>query len=220
MIELAAFDVAGTTVQEYGAVYVALQEAVEAAGAAPSAADMDAAMGRDKREAIHALLKGPSPETIEEVFADFHARLTAAYGARRPEPLPGVEKTFTVLRDSGVKVALTTGFDRSITDLLLGLLGWDSSVVDAVVCADDVAAGRPAPYMVFRAMELTRVRSVSSVLTAGDTVNDLRAGTNAGAAWVVGVLTGSMNAARLGRERHTHLLAGVADVPELLGLGG
>ncbi|ROO88164.1 phosphonatase-like hydrolase [Actinocorallia herbida] len=220
MIELAAFDVAGTTVQEYGAVYVALREAVEAAGATPGTGDIDRSMGADKREAIHALLGGPSPETVEDVFADFHRRLTSAYAARKPEPLPGVEKAFAVLRAAGVKVALTTGFDRSITEALLGLLGWDSAVVDAVVCADDVAAGRPAPYMVFRAMELTRVHAASSVLTAGDTVLDLRAGTNAGAGFVVGVLTGSMNAAQLGGERHTHLLPGVADVPALLGLGG
>ncbi|MDX6741409.1 phosphonatase-like hydrolase [Actinocorallia sp. A-T 12471] len=220
MIELVACDVAGTTVQEHGAVYVALREAVEAAGATPSDADIDRAMGADKREAIYALLGGPSPGTVEDVFADFHARLTAAYAARRPEPLPGVEKAFTVLREAGIKVALTTGFDRSITDAILDRLGWDSSVVDAVVCADDVAAGRPAPYMIFRAMELTGVRAVSSVLTAGDTVLDLRAGSNAGAAYVVGVLTGAMNAGQLGVERHTHLLPGVADVPALLGLGG
>ena len=54
------------------------------------------------------------------------------------------------------------------------------------------------------------------VLAAGDTPNDLAAGTNAGAGFVVGVLTGSFDAATLGRERHTHLLPGVAQLPEIL----
>jgi phosphonatase-like hydrolase len=89
-------------------------------------------------------------------------------------------------------------------------------VLDAVVCVDDVAAGRPAPYMVFRAMERTGVRDVSRVLTAGDTVRDLEAGTNAGAAMVLGVLTGGLDARALGAVRHTHLLPSVADLPDLL----
>lgn len=220
MIELVALDMAGTTIQEHGAVYVALREAVEAAVGAPEGADIDRWMGADKRETISALLKGPAPAVVEEVFLDFHGRLSAAYAARRPAPLPGVEEAFAALRNAGVKIALTTGFDRSITTALLDLLGWDATVVDAVVCADDVAAGRPAPYMVFRAMELTGVRDVAAVLTAGDTVLDLRAGANAGAGIVAGVLTGSMTALQLGAERHTHLLPGVADLPALLGLPG
>lgn len=44
----------------------------------------------------------------------------------------------------------------------------------------------------------------------------LAAGMNAGAGFVVGVLTGSFDATALGRERHTHLLPGVASLPEIL----
>ncbi len=218
MIELVALDIAGTTVQEHGTVYVALREAVEAAGGAPDDEDIRRWMGADKREAITRLLGSPSTAAVEAAYAEFHRRLIAAYAARRPEPLPGVEKALASLRAAGIKVALTTGFDRRVTDSLLDVLGWDSSVVDAVVCVDDVPAGRPAPYMIFRAMEATGVHAVSAVLTAGDTVLDLRAGTNAGAAMVVGVLTGGMTAAHLGPERHTHLLPSVAELPALLGL--
>ncbi|MFC7099508.1 hypothetical protein ACWDA3_28735 [Nonomuraea rubra] len=59
MIELAVLDIAGTTVEEHGAVYVALEEAVRAAGGTPSAADIGRWMGSGKREAITALLDGP-----------------------------------------------------------------------------------------------------------------------------------------------------------------
>jgi phosphoglycolate phosphatase-like HAD superfamily hydrolase len=70
--------------------------------------------------------------------------------------------------------------------------------------------------MIFRAMELTGVTDVARVLVAGDTTRDLQAGSNAGAGAVVGVLTGALDAPALGRTRHTHLLAGVADLPGLL----
>ena len=81
---------------------------------------------------------------------------------------------------------------------------------------DEVAAGRPAPYMVFRAMERTKVIAVDAVLVAGDTAADLEAGTNAGAGAVVGVGTGGLSLAELARVRHTHLLPSVAELPALV----
>jgi phosphonatase-like hydrolase len=227
VIELAVLDIAGTTVEEHGAVYLALEEAVRAAGGTPTAADVRRWMGADKREAITALLTGspggpettgPAPEVVDAAFADFRARLSAAYAARPPAPLPGVPEAIATLRAAGVRVALTTGFDREVTTALLAAVGWEHGVLDAVVCVDDVKAGRPAPYMIFRAMEATGVHDVGRVLTAGDTVRDLEAGTNAGARIVAGVLTGSQDAATLGAVRHTHLLPGVASIPDLLSL--
>ncbi|HVK19768.1 MAG TPA: phosphonatase-like hydrolase [Actinokineospora sp.] len=225
MIELAVLDIAGTTVEEHQAVYVALEDAVRAAGADPTVADIQRWMGADKREAIGGLL-GVDPssmdnavdDAVNRTLADFRTRLAAAYAANPPHLLPGVRDALGKLRANGIKVALTTGFDRGVTDSLLAVVGVDETIVDTVVCVDDVAAGRPAPYMIFHAMERTGVRDVSRVLTAGDTVRDLEAGTNAGAGIVVGVLSGGLDATALGAVRHTHLLPSVADLPELLGL--
>ncbi|MFC7586591.1 phosphonatase-like hydrolase [Nonomuraea antimicrobica] len=179
-------------------------------------------MGADKREAITAMLTSPGGppgyDAVEAAYADFRARLAAAYAARPPAPLPGVAEAIATLRAGGVKVALTTGFDREVTTALLTAVGWDNGFLDAVVCADDVTSGRPAPYLIFRAMEATGVHDVGRVLTAGDTVRDLRAGTNAGARIVAGVLTGGQDAATLGAVRHTHLLPSVASIPALLSL--
>ena len=58
--------------------------------------------------------------------------------------------------------------------------------------------------------------AVRRVLTAGDTVRDLEAGMNAGAGFVVGVLSGSQTAEELGAARHTHLLSSVAEIPKLI----
>lgn len=211
MIDLAVFDAAGTTVQEHGLVYRALADTVNAAGG--RADDVGRYMGADKYEAISAML---GRSEVDAEFADFHVRLAKYYAETPPTPLPGVPEALARLRSNGVKVALTTGFDRPVVDGLLDVLGWREGVLDAVVCVDDVPAGRPAPYMIFRAMELTGVRDVRRVLTAGDTVRDLEEGTNAGAGFVVGVLTGSQTAEELGAVRHTHLLPGVAQIPDLI----
>jgi phosphonatase-like hydrolase len=180
-------------------------------------------MGTDKREAIAALVAaGGGPvldgDGVERAYARFRTLLAERYGAQPPAPIAGVPEALAELRAAGVRVALTTGFARDVAEPLLDSVGWEvgGDLVDAVVCADDVAAGRPAPYLVFRAMERTGVRSVGRVLVAGDTVADLQSGINAGAAAVVAVATGALTLADLGAERHTHLLSSVADLPALV----
>ncbi len=128
-------------------------------------------------------------------------------------------EALAALRAAGVKVALTTGFARDVADPLLATLGWQEGdeLVDVMVCVDEVAAGRPAPYLIFRAMERTGTQRVDRVLAAGDTVVDLEAGTNAGAAAVVGVGTGKLSLEDLAVHPHTHLIDSVADLPALVG---
>ncbi|MFB9686590.1 phosphonatase-like hydrolase [Amycolatopsis plumensis] len=215
MIELVVLDIAGTTVEEHQAVYVALAEAARAAGGDPTPAEIRRWMGADKREALAGLLDR-DPASVEDALADFRSRLAAKYAETPPTLMPGVGEALGKLRANGVKVALTTGFDRTTTDSVLALAGVDESIVDAVVTVDDVRAGRPAPYMIFKAMELTGVQSVEAVATVGDTVLDLEAGTNAGAAIVAAVLSGGGDAASLGAVRHTHLLPSVAELPAVI----
>ena len=133
-----------------------------------------------------------------------------------PEPMPGVLDAFAALRAHGAKTTLTTGFSADVTNLLLDRLGWQDGVVDTVVCTDDVPAGRPAPYLVHRAMERTGVWRAADVLTAGDTVLDLEARTNAGAGVVVGVLSGGVPRETLTAAPHTHILPSVAGLFGLL----
>jgi phosphonatase-like hydrolase len=217
-------DMAGTTIDEGLQVYRVLRETAVAHGGSPSDADIARWHGAAKHEALRALLTGdggvpPADDVLAKVVDDFRARLKAAYAEHPPTPLPGVPEALARLRASGVRVALTTGFDREIVDSLLAALGWDgTAVADAVVCGSDVPAGRPAPYMIFRAMERLGVTDVARVLVAGDTPRDLEAGRNAGAGLVVGVLSGASDAEELGEHAHTHLLRSVADIPRLVGV--
>lgn len=73
-----------------------------------------------------------------------------------------------------------------------------------------------APCVIFHAMAATCVTDVRRVLTVGDTVLDLQSGVNAGAAVVIGVLSGTQDIYQLEKIPHTHLLASVADLPALL----
>lgn len=219
MIDLVALDIAGTTVDEGGAVYAVLTEVVRDRGGAGTDPEIRRWMGADKREALRALLDDPGADVVEAAHTEFVARLTARYRDTPPVPVAGVPEAFTALRAAGVRIALTTGFDRQVTDPLLAALGWAvGDPLDAVVCASEVAAGRPEAHMIRRAMELTGVTDPARVLVAGDTVLDVRAGHAAGAGLVVAVLSGAQTRDELAVENPTHLLAGVGDVPALLDL--
>lgn len=211
MITLAALDIAGTTIDEGGAVYRILAEVVAEHGTAPSDAQLRRWMGADKRAALTALTG--DPDATERLHDLFVTRLGTAYAQNPPAPFPGVPRTLASLREAGAQVVLTTGFDRQITDLLLNEVGWQvGEQLDAVVCACEVGAGRPAPDMIHRAMELTRINDPAQVFVAGDTALDVQAGHAAGAGHVVGVLTGAQTRAELERQRPTRILPGLADL--------
>ncbi len=221
-VDLVAFDMGGTTVRDEGIVPYAIQRALEPLGIRPSDEDVAAIRGASKRQAIATLIHSATGEhrsaeaTVDEPYQRFIAALHAAYAEGPVTEAAGASETFAWLRQNGAKVALTTGFDRATRDLMLRRLGWDGRHLDAVVSADDVSSGRPAPYMLFRAMEQTGTQSVHRLAVVGDTVLDLQAGTNAGARFVVGILGGAHDSRTLGRTTHTHLIHYLEDLRQIL----
>ncbi|MBY6678526.1 phosphonatase-like hydrolase [Rhodococcus sp. BP-316] len=222
--DLACLDMAGTTVDEGGLVYTVLAAAVsDATNSSVSDELLSRWKGTGKREAIVGLLDGLGASTddrhVDVVFDDFTTRLTEAYRETPPSPVPGVPDALRQLRERGVKVGLQTGYSAGITKAILDGLGWTvgtdpRDTVDAVITSDTVPASRPAPYLIFRCMEATGVVDVRRVLVAGDTPNDVLAGHHAGAGFVVGVLSGSFDAAALSAA--THVLPSVVGAVDLL----
>jgi phosphonatase-like hydrolase len=212
--ELVVFDMAGTTVEDCGQVPDAFTAALARHAIEVTPEQVKAVRGSSKRQAILHLVPTGSQQArlAEEVYASFRAHLAQRYASEGVRAIPGAELALRSLRERGVRVALNTGFDREITTLLLDALGWAAGMVDAVVCGDDVTRGRPAPYLIFRAMEATGTSSVHGVATVGDTTLDLLAGYNAGVCWNIGVLSGAHDRQALENVPHTHILPSVAAV--------
>jgi phosphoglycolate phosphatase-like HAD superfamily hydrolase len=97
--------------------------------------------GAGKREAIQALLHAGGDAVVDTAFADFRRRLTTAYRDPPPEPFPGVTDMIASTRAAGIRVALTTGFDREVSGALPASIGRDSGV-DAVVCVQVAVSPR------------------------------------------------------------------------------
>jgi phosphonatase-like hydrolase len=216
-LELVIFDIAGTTVEDHGQVPNAFAAALAELGMTVTPEQIKHIRGSSKRQALLSFIPpGPQQAVIaEEVYTSFRNLLSNQYTRGGVRAIPGAERVFQILRDSGVKLALNTGFDRDITGLILAALGWTRGIVDAVVCGDEVAHGRPAPDMIFRAMEAVGVRDVLKVANVGDTVLDLQAGHHASVRWNIGVLSGAHDRRILEGAPHTHLLPSIAELPTL-----
>ncbi len=217
-VKLVVSDMAGTTVKDNGEVARAFTAALADHGVEASAAQINAVRGAAKRAAIATLIApkyGTDAARVAAVYTAFKSHLQRVF-TREAQPVPGATATFAWLRERGIKLALNTGFDRDTMQLLQDALGWQA-VADAVICSDDVLQGRPAPYMIFRAMEACGVANVRQVLNVGDTVADLQAAFNAGVAVSVGVLSGAHQRAQLAAEPHTYLINSIEKLPELWG---
>ena len=216
-IALVVFDMAGTTIEDSGQVPEAFTTVLRQHGMEITDDALRAVRGASKRDAIRHFVVRHHRTGIDaltdRIFNDFRDYLAMLFKAGGVKPVVGAAETFRWLRGLGVRIALNTGFDRLTTDLIIDAVGWKSGVADAIICGDDVALGRPAPYLIVRSMEATGVTSVHQVMCVGDTVLDMQAGHNAGARHVVGVLSGAHKKDQLEKEPHTHLIASVADLP-------
>jgi phosphonoacetaldehyde hydrolase len=113
--------------------------------------------------------------------------------------IPGVLDCVQVLRSRGVRIGASTGYFRAAAERVYRAAALQGYRPDHCVCAEEVPAGRPAPWMVFRIMEVLGVFPPAAVVKVGDTVPDVGEGIAAGA-WSVGVLRTSSDVGCTERE--------------------
>jgi phosphonatase-like hydrolase len=216
---LVVCDLAGTTVDDRGEVPAAFGEALREADLSFDPAEVAAWRGASKHEVLTQLVAragvvDADGTRVHQIYGRFRTLLETRLADSRPLSLPGVREAFERLRAHGMRVALTTGFDRQVVERILAAVDW-APLLDVWICSEDVTRGRPAPYMIFRAMERCGVLDVRQVAVVGDTRLDLDAAWNAGAPWRIGVLTGAHGRPILAAGPHTHLLESISDLPGL-----
>jgi phosphonoacetaldehyde hydrolase len=203
-IQLVVFDWAGTTI-DFGCLAPAgaFVVAFASRGVQVSLAEARGPMGLHKKDHIRAMLRTESVGTkwraatgcdwteddVNDLYSDVTPRQVEA-AARYSDLIPGVVSTVNELRRRGLKIAATTGYFREAADVVLAAAKRQGYEPDFAICADDVPAGRPAPWMIFRCMEALNVYPPAAVVKVGDTVIDIEDGRNAGC-WSVGVVDSS-----------------------------
>ena len=233
-IELVVFDMAGTTVTDHHEVERCFAEAAAETGLIVSDERILAMQGLAKRYVFNTLWKEQLgelhpdvPQQVEVSYAAFQGILEKHFLTNGATPTEGCLDTFAYLHDRGIAIALTTGFYRVVTDIILEKLGWlaglddqrigtPDSLIQLSIASDEVERGRPYPFMIERAMHLLGVSNSKAVINIGDTPSDLLSGRAAGVALNLGVVNGTHSRDQLDAYPHDLLLGSLAELPALL----
>lgn len=199
-LKAAIFDWAGTVI-DFGsrAPMGAFVDAFQRFGVAISVAEARRPMGLPKRAHIAALMAEPA---IARRWADQHgaqpgeAEIDALYDVFVPlntavvadycSLIPGAVAMADAVRARGMKLGSTTGYVRPIMDRVLPLAAAQGYQPDNLVCAGDLADGRPTPLMMYRCFADLGVCPPSAVVKIDDTEPGIAEGLAAGT-WTVGV---------------------------------
>jgi phosphonoacetaldehyde hydrolase len=125
-------------------------------------------------------------DDVEQLYQEF-IPLQRNVIAQYADPIPGVVETIDRLRDRGLKIGSTTGYTRALLDVLAPAAQARGYAPDTIVCADEVPAGRPYPWMCYRNQIDLNVYPGEVCVKIGDTVPDIEEGLNAGM-WTIGVV--------------------------------
>jgi len=164
-----------------------------------AAAEARRFMGLSKRDHVAAMLalpavidqwrrqygREPEQADIDRIYAATEPLMIAAV-TRHADPIPGVLKTVATFRATGLKIGSCTGYTRPMLEALAPVAREKGYAPDAMVCASDVPAGRPHPFMCYLNAVVLEIYPMEAMVKIGDTLADIHEGLNAGM-WTIGV---------------------------------
>ncbi|QIN81322.1 phosphonoacetaldehyde hydrolase [Rubrobacter tropicus] len=211
-VRAVVFDWAGTTV-DYGSLapVAAFAEVFRRRGVELSAGQIRGPMGTAKRDHILSLTRleavreawisangsSPSEDDVDEMFGEFEPLLVES-AAAHAGLIPGTLETVAWCRERDIRVGSSSGYGRGILGEILPIARDQGYKPDTLVCPEDVPAGRPYPWAMYRAAMDLDVYPMAAIVKVGDTVADVEEGLNAGS-WTVG-LARSGNELGLGED--------------------
>ncbi len=155
-------------------------------------------------------------DDVERMFKQF-VPLQLACLADYADLIPGLPETLEEFRRRELKIGSTTGFTGEMMEVLMAEAAKRGYRPDSTVCATDVPAGRPAPWMCLANAQNLGVYPMEAIVKIGDTLPDITEGLNAGM-WTIGLAkTGNevglneKEIEALDRETYDGLIAGAYD---------
>ncbi len=127
----------------------------------------------------------PTEVDVESMFEDF-VPLQLECLADYSELIPGTIEAVDAFRERGLKIGSTTGYTGEMMDILIHEAKIRGYEPDSTVCATDVPAGRPEPWMCLQNAMNLGVYPMESIVKIGDTLPDIEEGLNAGM-WTIGL---------------------------------
>jgi phosphonoacetaldehyde hydrolase len=139
---------------------------------------------RDRWKGVHGT--DPDQGSVDAMFADF-VPMQLECLRRYTTLLPHVAEVTQKLQKEGIKIGSSTGFLRSMVDILEEDARKQGYTPDASVAGDEVAHGaRPKPFMVYKNLDMMDIHPIQSVVKVDDTVSGVGEALEAGC-WGVGI---------------------------------
>ncbi len=197
-VQLVVCDMAGTTVRDEHEVESCFTRAAMETSLEMTDEEILAVQGWSKRHVFEVFWErqvgsknSDWKNKVDHSYAAFREILEQHYLNSPVLPTRGCLDFLAFMKEKKIPVALTTGFYRKVTNIILDKMGWlqdlddnytgnAQSLISASIASDEVGQGRPQPDMIFRAMQLTGVTNKENVLNIGDTPSDIQSGKNAG----------------------------------------
>lgn len=194
-------DMAGTVINENGIIYNSLEKVLKNMGCIVTQDIKESWYGQEKKKVlIDSLYKMENSymqeNNLKYLLAkaehELEEELNKNYFENGEIELidPTIFDFFSNLRINGVKVALNTGYNAKLQKKIIEEVGLQGCI-DDYISSDMCRFGRPYPYMIHNLMERNSVYNVNNVAKAGDTINDMWEGKNAGVGLRIGVLSGA-----------------------------
>jgi phosphonoacetaldehyde hydrolase len=127
----------------------------------------------------------PTDDDVSRMFAEF-VPLQLACLSDYSELIPGTLGAVSAMRARGIKIGSTTGYTTEMMRINMDDARRQGYAPDSTVCASDVPAGRPYPYMCLQNVINLGVSPVDACVKVDDTTPGVEEGLNAGM-WTVGL---------------------------------
>ncbi len=209
----AVFDWAGT-VLDYGsrAPVAAVMQTFESFEVPITVAEARGPMGMAKRDHIQAVLDVPRVAglwrsvhgaaadrgAVDRIYERFLATQLEVLEAHS-ELIPGCLETMEYCRGRGMRLGSSTGYTRELMNIVVPAARRQGLEFDALVCADDVPQGRPAPWMCLENARRLGVFPMRAIVAVDDTRVGVEAGLNAGM-WAIAVAKSGNSVGRSRKE--------------------
>jgi phosphonoacetaldehyde hydrolase len=129
--------------------------------------------------------RAPDDGDVEAMFKDF-VPLQVKCLSDYSKLIPGTLDTLRKLRKRGYRIGSTTGYTTEMMKVNLADAAKQGYKPDSTVCASDVPAGRPYPYMCLQNVINLGVSPVEACVKIDDTRPGIEEGLNAGM-WTIGL---------------------------------